>query len=172
MDDLVNKIMDSEKWPSVELPENLDLLNELADESFATQTFSGMLSAMLMYHQLIEAMCLHLLDDCHFFIQLSVYPAKIEFSIPGNKMLGYYTNELKNSVSFYKKDEFLSKIGFFNSIRNEVIHEMRKNNLEIISEKLKLIKNIFDEIYDLYDQIQDEFRVDFHSFKKDVFIDE
>ncbi|MPN03872.1 hypothetical protein SDC9_151106 [bioreactor metagenome] len=26
-----------------------------------------------MYHQIIEAMSMHPLEDCHFFIQLSVY---------------------------------------------------------------------------------------------------
>ena len=48
---------------------------------------------------------------------------------------------------------------------------MRKNNLLIISNDLKKSKNIFDDIYELYDEIQDNFRVIFHDFKKDVFID-
>ena len=48
---------------------------------------------------------------------------------------------------------------------------MRKNNPEVIFEKTKNIKQIFNEIFELYDEIQDDFRVVFHSFKKDVFID-
>lgn len=66
MDEVILRIMNDENWPNIELPENLELLNEIADEIFSTQAFSGMLSAVLMYHPLIEAMCLHLLDDCHF----------------------------------------------------------------------------------------------------------
>ena len=85
MDEIVNRIMDSDKWPYIEMPESLELLNEMADDSFSTGTFSGMLSAILMYHQLIEAMCLHLLEDCHFQIQLSVYPATINFTSPKPK---------------------------------------------------------------------------------------
>ena len=106
---IVNRILDSDNWPSIELPENLDLLNEMADDSFATGTFSGMLSAVLMYHQLVEAMCLHLLEDCHFLIQLSVHPATINFTIPTNKMLGTYISELRESVSFHKKASFWRK---------------------------------------------------------------
>lgn len=76
MDEVILRIMNAENWPNIELSENLELLNEIADEIFSTQTFSGMLSAVLMYHQLIEAMCLHLLDDCHFLIQLLKTPKR------------------------------------------------------------------------------------------------
>lgn len=172
MDDVVSRIMDMEKWPGIELPENLELLNEMADESFSTQTFSGMLSAILMYHQLVEAMCLHLLEDCHFLIQLSVHPATIQFSLPKNRMLGVYIDKLKDTVSFCKKEEYLEKVKLFNKIRNDTIHEMRKSNLEQVSENLRSAKNIFDEIFNLYDEIQDDFRVIFHGFKKDTFMDE
>lgn len=172
MDEVVARIMDSEKWPTLELPENLELLNEMADESFSTHTFSGMLAAVLMYHQLIEAMCLHLLEDCHFLIQLSVYPSTIQFSIPKNKMLGIYLSELKATVSFDNKEEFLEKAMSFNKIRNDVIHEMRRSNLEDVSKNLQQAKEKFDQIYDLYDEIQDDFRVTFHGYRKDVFMDE
>lgn len=172
MDEVVARIMDSEKWPTIELPENLELLNEMADESFSTYTFSGMLAAVLMYHQLIEAMCLHLLEDCHFLIQLSVYPSTIQFSIPKNKMLGIYLSELKATVSFDNKEEFLEKAISFNKTRNDVIHEMRRSNLEDVSKSLQQAKEKFDQIYDLYDEIQDYFRVVFHGYRKDVFMDE
>ena len=132
MDEVISRIMNAENWPNIELPENLELLNEIADETFSTQTFSGMLSAVLMYHQLIEAMCLHLLDDCHFLIQLSVHPATIQFSKRRSEMLGAYVKELQETVSFYKKEEYLEKVISFNKIRNKAIHEMRKSNLEQI----------------------------------------
>jgi len=41
----------------------------------------------------------------------------------------------------------------------------------VLSIELNAVKKRFDEIYDLYDSIQDDFRVDFHGFKKDVSID-
>ena len=133
-----NRIMDSDKWPNLQLSENLELLNELADESFSTQTVSGMLASTLMYHQIIEAMCLHLLDNCHFQIQLAVYPAMIDFSIKENKMLGSYIQELKNSISFHKKDEFINKVTEFNGIRNDLI--LVYNNLSEVAKMLKRSK--------------------------------
>lgn len=87
-------------------------------------------------------------------------------------MLGAYLNELKDTVSFYKKDEFLEKVAAFNVIRNEAIHKMRKSNLDEISGRLRYMKVLFDNIFELYDEIQDDFRITFHSFRKDVFFDE
>ena len=48
MDDLTAQIMDNNKWPSLQLPENLDLLNELADNSFLLGSFEGELAGTLM----------------------------------------------------------------------------------------------------------------------------
>jgi len=86
-------------------------------------------------------------------------------------MLGFYVNELKNSISFPGKEEFLEKVSSFNSLRNDAIHKMRKNNLELVAEHIRTAKSTFDEIFELYDQIQDYFRVTFHGFQKDVFLD-
>ena len=87
-------------------------------------------------------------------------------------MLGTYVSELKESVSFHKKDEFLVKVTAFNIIRNGAIHKMRKSNLDEVSNTLRDAKQLFDEIFVLYDEIQDDFRLTFHRFKKDVFVDE
>ena len=170
-DEIRNRIMDSDNWPTIQLPENLELLNEIADNSFGLKTFEGMLAATLMYHQILEAMCIHILEDCHFYIQLSVYPAEIKFKLPSDKMFGFYISELKSSVSFLKKKEFIEKAELFNSYRVDVVHKMRKSNLEQLSLELGKIKDCFDAIYELYDKIQDDFRVAFHSFQKGTFVE-
>lgn len=171
MDKILQRIMDSKNWPSISYLENLEIINEMADNSFELNTFEGRFASMLMYHQIIEAMCMHLIDDCHFFIQLSVYPAIIEFKLPEKKMLGYYIDELSNSVNLHKKDDFIKKVKSFNLIRNRIVHGITRENLESQKAKLNSIKAEFDEIFELYDEIQDYFRVTFHGFKKDVFID-
>ena len=66
----------------------------------------------------------------------------------------------------------MEKVTAFNIIRNNAIHKMRKSNLDEVSRDLREAKQLFDEIFELYDEIQDDFRVIFHGFKKDVFIDE
>ena len=163
--------MDSDKWPTISLPENLELLNEIADHSFAENSFSGMLAATMMYQQIIEAMCRHLIDDCHFQIQLSLYPTSISFKNNSSKMLGFFLDELKTSIGFYKKELFIERVEMFNAFRNRIVHEMRKSNIETLTRELSSAKKAFDEIFNLYDEIQDNFRVIFHCFAKDVFYD-
>lgn len=171
MDIILKRILDSDNWPSIPYPDNLEIINEMADNSFEQDTFEGKFAAMLMYHQIIEAMCMHLLEDCHFFIQLSVYPTTIEFKMPEKKMLGYYVYELQNSINFSNKDIFIQKVTNFNNMRNNVVHKMTKNNIAEQDVLLSHIKNAFDEIFALYDSIRDDFQVTFHGFQKNDFID-
>jgi len=171
MDEILQRIMEPENWPSISYPENLEIINEIADNSYELGTFEGRFASMLMYHQIIEAMCMHLIDDCHFFIQLSVHPTVIEFKLPEKRMLGYYIDELSSSVDFDNKDVFIQKINNFNSLRNKIVHGITRENYVSLGRELRSIKEKFDEIFELYDEIQDYFRVTFHSFKKDVFID-
>ena len=164
MDSVVERIMDNEKWPGIEMPENLELLNELADQQYDSGTFSGMLAATLMYHQIIEAMCIHLLEDCHFHIQLALYPATIQFKIDQDRMLGSYIKELKESVDFLNKEQFITSVEEFNKLRNKLIHKMRRTNEADMIPVLREGKQMFDRIFELYDDIQDDFKVVFHCF--------
>lgn len=171
MDKILSKIMNSDNWPEISLPENLDLLNEIANSSYNEKTFSGMVAATMIYQQIIEAMCLHIIENCHFEIQLHIYPSTISFKIDKNKMLGFYLNMLESTIDFEGKTEFINKVKEFNNFRNKIVHEMRKDNIDSLTKELYDSKKYFDDIFDLYDQIQDEFRVMFRCFAKDKFTD-
>lgn len=171
MDRLIEKISNSDNWPNIEMPEYLEFLNEMADEEYQTGTFSRMLASLLMYHQIIESMCIHLLEDCYFQIQLALYPTTIELSVDSKKMLGNYIKALKDSIDFKEKEVFLNTVNEFNELRNSIVHEMRRSNVDKQIKKLKKCKGLFDKLFELYDDIQDNFRVTFHCYQKDVFID-
>lgn len=42
---------------------------------------------------------------------------------------------------------------------------MRRTNLDTLAVELQKVKGCFDEILDLYNDIQDDFRVIFHSLQ-------
>ena len=86
-------------------------------------------------------------------------------------MLGSFLEELKTTIAFYKKEMFIERVEEFNAFRNRIVHEMRKSNIEALTRELSSAKKAFDEIFDLYDEIQDNFRVIFHRFAKDEFND-
>lgn len=164
--------MDSSQWPCIENSDQLEVLNEIADSTFNTETFEGYISAILIYHQIIESMIIHLLEDCCFFIQLSVYPLEYKHKIEKDKMMGAYIKELKSTLEFENKQLFISKCMEFNKIRNNIVHGItKKRDLSDINENAKNGKIIFNIVFELYDDIQDWFRVCFKDFKKDIFID-
>lgn len=171
MEEILDRIMDSEKWPSISFAENVETLNEMADHTFSINTFENKLAAMLMYHQIIECMCVHLLEDCTFFIQLSIYPITIKEIKREKKMLGFYLDELEKNIDFERKNDFINKCREFNNNRNRVVHGLAKNISAEISVLINEIKEKFDAIYFTYDQIQDWFSLCFKDFKKDVFMD-
>ena len=108
-DDLIHLIKDSNKWPSFDRPDFLIELNVLADDALSKNTIEGYLAALLIYHQLCEEMVRLLLDDAHFFIQLSVFPSEITFPKKNKAMFGQILDELKSTVSFEGKDDFIKK---------------------------------------------------------------
>jgi hypothetical protein len=171
MDEILNRIMDSEKWPSISCAENLETLNEMADHSFLNDAFENKLAAMLMYHQIVEGMCIHLLEDCEFFIQLSIHPITIQMRKQENKMLGFYLDELEKNIDFKFKNEFIGKCREFNTNRNRVVHELARIISDETLDKINKTKEKFDAIYYYYDKIQDWFRLIFKDFRKDVFMD-
>jgi hypothetical protein len=116
-------------------------------------------------------MCIHLLEDCHFLIQLALHPSTIQFRINSDRMLGSYIKELKESVDFENKDKFIDNVEEFNKLRNSIVHKMRRTNEAELLPKMREEKKAFERIFELYDGIQDNFRLIFHDYKKDVFID-
>jgi hypothetical protein len=169
---LINSVRDSDKWPYFERPGFLDELNEVANEALSKDSVEGYLASLLILHQLCEELIRLLLKDARFFIQLSVFPAKIVFPEKKKLMFGQLIDELKSTISFEEKDKFIEKSINLNKHRNEIVHRLTKQtSLADLKTQVLKAKELYDEIYELFDYIHDEFRVCFKDFKKDVFLD-
>ena len=172
MDDILVKIGNSDSWPSIKNAANLEVLDVIGRESFALETLSGKISATMVFHQIIESMCKHLIESCNFCIELSLYPFEINTSkIKDDKMLGVYIDILDKSIVFDKKNDYIEKIKEFNIIRNGIVHKMTNTNIDKFENDLNRILLLFNNIYELYIVIQDDFRLIFKDFYKDKFID-
>ncbi len=170
--ELISTIRDSDTWPSFERPDFLDELDEIANQAFSKNTIEGYLASLLIYHQLSEEMIRLLLKDAQFFIQLSVFPIEIIFPEKKKLMFGQLIEELKSAISFEGKDEFINKCSELNKYRIEIVHKLTKrSSLSDIEINLSTVKRLYDEIYELFDNMHDWFRLCFKDFKKDVFTD-
>lgn len=170
--DIIKRVRNSDLWPDYESPDFLVTLNELADESLKKKSIEGALAAVLIYHQLTEEQLRLLLRSAQFFVQLSVFPAEIIFPEKKRQMFGQVIDELKQTISFSKKDKILELAASLNSHRIELVHKLasRQKTDNIVSQAIE-VKNTFNRLFKMIDCASDEFRVAFKDFKKDVFID-
>jgi hypothetical protein len=167
--DLISTIQDSEKWPSFDRPGFLLELNTLASEACEKGTLEGYLAALLIYHQLCEEMARLLLRDSQFFVQLAVFPAEINFPEKPKLMFGPLIDDLETIISFKGKDEFIAKCKEINRIRIIFVHGLTKRtSLADIRDSLANIQRLYDEIYNLFYQAHDYFKLGFKDFKKDI----
>ena len=172
-DNLIRLSKDGNKWPSFDRPDFLIELNVLADDALSKNTIEGYLAALLIYHQICEEMVRLLLEDAHFFIQLSVFPNEITFPKRNKVMFGQILDELKSTISFDGKDDFIKKCDELNTLRIEIVHNLtRQSSVKGIKSQLAKVRILFDEIYQLFDVAHDTWRVAFKDFRKDIDWDE
>ena len=169
---LITTVRDSDKWPSFERPGFLNELDEIATEALSKNSTEGYLASLLIFHQLCEETIRLLLKDAQFFIQLSVFPAEIIFPEKKKLMFGQLIEELKSTISFEGKDKFLKSCMELNNHRIDIVHRLTKrSSLADLKAQLLKVKKLYDEIYELFDDIHDWFRLCFKDLKKDVFLD-
>jgi hypothetical protein len=110
-----------------------------------------------------------LLKDAQFYIQLAVFPAEITFSDKPKSMFGSLLENLDATITFKGKDEFIAKCNKLNKIRIEFVHGLTKcMSLSDIRNNLADIKELYDQIYTIFDQAHDHFCLCFKDFKKDI----
>jgi hypothetical protein len=165
LDQIVNH-----NWPSFDSPEHLNELDEIASDAFNKHTIEGYLAALLIYHQLCEEMINLLVEDSKFFIKAAIYPAEINFSAKDKIMFGRALQDLRESIEFGGKKEFVEKCTELNRIRNGIVHNLtKKTSLDDVKRSLQKVQKLYESIFTIFDAEHDEFCVAFKDFRKDKF---
>lgn len=168
-DDILIKLEDPNKWPGFERPEFLDELNELADSSFEKKTIEGYLASVLIYHQLTEELIRILIESSTFYIQLRVFPQEFQDRKLKKKMFGQLIQELNQSILDEKIHIFVEKAINLNSLRIEIVHRLTTSEtIKKVKKQCEKVQIIFNEIWKLFDEIYDNYRVTYKDFKKDI----
>jgi hypothetical protein len=166
--EILSKLQDSEKWPSIFKPDFMEELNNFADEIYEKDTVEGMMASLIIYQQIVENMIKSLFEISQFYtrcqlIEFDTKEIKIE-----NKMFRQLLQELEKVPSLPKTDLFIKKCSELNNIRIIIVHKVsHKESIDKIKEESKKSKPLFDEIYNMYDKLYDEWRVCLSALKKD-----
>jgi len=165
--EIINRIIDSNAWPSPERADFLEQLNQVADEAFNQDSVEGYLAAVLIYHQLTEELLKILIDCSIFFIQLKVFPQEYSKKDLKGKMFGQIIQELKHSVMNDNTKELISQSQKLNALRIRMVHKLTlKSSLRNIKRQCNQAKKIFDKIFEIYEIVYDNYRVAFSTYKK------
>ena len=167
--DFLTRVRDSDAWPGLQRGDFLQTLNDFADRAAATHTTEGYLAAFLVYQQLVEEMVKVLVDCSTFLIQCRVFPLEYRGPKLTRKMFGQLLVELETGITDNHTSRLLSKCRTLNDLRIRMVHKITlKESLADIKRRASRAKRLFNEIFTLYDEIYDDFRLAFKDHKKDI----
>ena len=168
---LLDKLKNSTKWPAFKNLGHLSILNDLADKAFSQTSLEGYIAAVAIYHQLSADMVELLLDDIHFLIQCSLYPMELRFKKKKNRMFGTLLDELKHSIDFKQKKDFLAQCDQLNKIRITMVHKLtQKIFLGSVSHKAKNAKKFLIRYLCFLTRLMISFGLIFTTSKRSSFL--
>jgi hypothetical protein len=130
--ELIDTLLDDDKWPTYTNSTVLQELDKLASQAFKRDTFDGYLSYVLISHQVCEDYILLLLRHAQLTLRMHVvlsgfgWPTE-KYEAPGvgmRTMFGRILELLDNSINFEHKKEFIEACHKQNAIRNQLAHRL------------------------------------------------
>jgi hypothetical protein len=166
---ILDKLRESDNWPCFERSNFLQKLNDIADNSFSKKTFEGYLASLLIYHQLCEEFTKLIIKSSIFYIQLSVFPQELKGKDLNRKMFGELIRELEHLPLDENTKKYIQKCKELNGLRIKIVHKLTlETSLSDIKRQCKKVQIIFNQIYELFDEIYDNYRVVFSYHKKNI----
>lgn len=148
-------LFDTSKWPTYENIESLRVLDEMADDAHHSFTDVGYISSILIRHQLLEEVIMHLVRFSHLVLHCSLYPEVINIDLPRKPMTGNLIQKLKDSIEFDKKKEFIEICEELNKLRIDIVHYLKKdstlNNLRV---KADQYEKLLDQSFTIHSECQ------------------
>lgn len=149
--ELLSKISNKKHWPGLTNAPLIVHLLSVANKQITNNTLEGVLSATLIYQQVMEDLLLNLLKMSHLYVQGEIWPSQISFPINKKLMFGQLLDQHKLSIDFDQKDLLISTARNFNQMRVKIVHKIvqSKGPNEIVTLAGK-IHSDFHKFLDLF----------------------
>ncbi|NER11791.1 hypothetical protein SAMN06265375_1192 [Muriicola jejuensis] len=150
VEEFIKRISNKQKWPKIDTFLIVSLMR-IAGKAYDAGTVDGRVSAVIIYHQIVEEFLVHLLKLSNLYIQAKIWPSRLDLEISNKLMFGQILKEHKRSIKFNGKDVLLLKCERFNTTRIEYVHRLLKfkSDEERVTRSAE-INNDYYEIIDLY----------------------
>ena len=154
---LLNELNDRSNFPDIGFAKNLDSIEVEAEIMFSKNTIEGYISSMIIYHQIIDELIKILIKCSRYYIQLRLFPYKINKRNTKRKLTRNLLEELKNLLLNPKIELFINKCYEFNELRNKTVHRLiTVKSVKSTLYQCKKVKNLYNEIFKLFDKVFSE----------------
>jgi len=130
------------------------VLEQLLDiaEQIDTSSIEGALSSVFVYHQVAEESLYDLLELIRFFVDLKLYPDRIQHKPSEGMKLSALIGEIKSSINFMNKEDLIKYADLVNQNRNSFAHDLlKKDSVEAIKKDLDRFMKHFKKMYEALD---------------------
>ena len=151
---LENDLNDRSNFPDLGFAKKLDKIEDEAEILFNKNTIEGYISSMIIYHQLMDELIKMLINCSRYYIQLRLFPYKINKRITKRKLTKNLLEELTNLLLNPKIELFINKCYEFNELRNKTVHRLiTVKSVKSTLVQCKKVKRLFKEIFKLFEKI-------------------
>lgn len=180
-EELLTIVGNADNWPIVLHQTEINRLFDIAFDAYDQKTSYGYIASVLIWHQIIEHLTVHLIELSYLYIKAEIWPTRInlEFDSSKSQMFGKYEELLNKTIEFRDKQEFIRYAHNFNTLRIQFVHKLallkNEKSIEKIAEKAKFLftqKILFsyqNSVKNLYAKLEDlNNRVDFNELVSDM----
>jgi|GEM_PF-863900 hypothetical protein len=151
---LENDLNDRSNFPDLGFAKKLDKIEDEAEILFNKNTIEGYISSMIIYHQLMDELIKMLINCSRYYIQLRLFPYKINKRITKRKLTKNLLEELTNLLLNPKIELFIKKCYELNELRNKTVHRLiTVKSVKSTLVQCKKVKRLFKEIFKLFEKI-------------------
>ena len=151
---LLNELNDRSNFPDIGFAKNLDSIEVEAEIMFSKNTIEGYISSMIIYHQIIDELIKILIKCSRYYIQLRLFPYKINKRITKRNLTKNLLEELTNLLLNPKIELFIKKCYELNELRNKTVHRLiTVKSVKSTLVQCKKVKRLFKEIFKLFEKI-------------------
>src|SRR5215471_14752043 len=109
-----------------------------------------------------------LIRDTQFLIQVAVPGRRLDPAVRRRQTFGQVQQELRESADFRRKERLLSLADRINTLRIGVVHKLTaRGSLAGLRKDSIAANRVYEKAYAIFESAHDEFRVDFHGYRKD-----
>ncbi|WP_334978727.1 hypothetical protein [Nostoc sp.] len=127
------------------------ILEQLLDTAnkIDTSSVEGAISSAFIYHQIAEEWLYDFLELIRFFIDLKLYPERIQHRSSDGMKLGVLITEIESSINFENKENLIKYSRLVNQYRNSFAHDLlKKDSVEAIKKDFNKFMEHFNKMHE------------------------